>query len=170
MAITLEQAKALYIGQELYHVQFRNSDGTPVRWRVNGQVKTWKTRPDEVRVPIKHGLYAYDYLTHNDLDLVCLTEEEALGPDRFHVNVVRFSKQTRVTVRDILSGQTWVKRFENAKLDNLPYPLTLDVKPHNDGYCLHWGYGCIALYNGAKDVREAILEECERQNDLRGGD
>lgn len=76
--ITLEQAKELGHGTILYHVRNRNADGTPQRWRVNGKVKTWKTRPDEVRVPIKHGLYSFDYLTHNDLNLVCLSEEEAM--------------------------------------------------------------------------------------------
>ena len=32
------------------------------RWRTNGQLKTWKTRPDEFRQPIKHGLRDYGYL------------------------------------------------------------------------------------------------------------
>lgn len=32
-------------------------------WRRNGATKRWKTRPTEFRVPIKHGLYAYDYMT-----------------------------------------------------------------------------------------------------------
>ena len=31
-------------------------------WRVNGRVKTWKTRPDDFEVPLKHGLYDYTYL------------------------------------------------------------------------------------------------------------
>jgi hypothetical protein len=76
--ITLQQAKELANGTILYHVTNRNADGSPQRWRVNGQPKLWKTRPGEVRVPLKHGLYAYDYLTHDDLHLVCLEEEEAL--------------------------------------------------------------------------------------------
>lgn len=37
-------------------------------WRRNGQTKLWKTRPSEFRVPIKHGLYAYDYITHDQAD------------------------------------------------------------------------------------------------------
>jgi hypothetical protein len=76
--ITLEQAKRLTVGQLLYHVSNRNADDTPQRWKVNGKVKTWKTRPEAVRVPIKHGLRSGDYLTQRDLHLVCLTEEEAL--------------------------------------------------------------------------------------------
>ena len=72
MAITLEQAKALQYGDILHHVSDKNADGTPQRWRVNGKVKVWKTRPNEVKVPLKYGLYRYDYLTHNDLDMVNL--------------------------------------------------------------------------------------------------
>jgi hypothetical protein len=76
--ITLEQAKNLKHGQIIYHIYNRNADKTPQRWRVNGMVKTWKTRPDEVRVPIKHGMKNCDYLTERELHLVCLTEQEAL--------------------------------------------------------------------------------------------
>jgi hypothetical protein len=32
------------------------------KWRRNGGTKTWKTRPEEFRVPIKYGLYGYSYL------------------------------------------------------------------------------------------------------------
>lgn len=77
--ITLEQAKSLYKGQVLHHVHNRNADGTPQRWRVNGAVKTWKRDPNRIRVPLKYGLYGYDYLTQDDLDLVCLTAEDALA-------------------------------------------------------------------------------------------
>jgi len=75
--MTLEQAKRLAIGQVLYHVVNHNADGSPQRWRVNGQVKTWKRSPNRVRVPVKYGLYGYDYLTESDLHLVSLTEESA---------------------------------------------------------------------------------------------
>lgn len=61
--ITKQQALTLHHGQILHHVSARNSDGTPQRWRVNGATKTWKTRPADFRVPLKHGLYTYDYLT-----------------------------------------------------------------------------------------------------------
>jgi len=76
--ITLEQAKNLNHGTILYHVEQRNADGTPVRWRVNGKPKTWKTRPDEVKVPVKHGFRDYDYLTEDCLQIVCLSEAEAM--------------------------------------------------------------------------------------------
>jgi hypothetical protein len=55
--MTVEEAKQLKIREPLIN----RLDGK--RWYVNGAVKTWKTRPDKVRVPLKHGLYAYGYLT-----------------------------------------------------------------------------------------------------------
>ena len=74
MAITLEQAKSLAYRQTLYHDTHRNADGTAQRWRVNGKVKTWKTRPNDIQIPLKHGLYSYGYLTQDDLDLVHLSD------------------------------------------------------------------------------------------------
>lgn len=75
--ITLEQAKQLRPGQTLYHTTQRNADGSPQRWKVNGQPKTWKRSPERVEIPVKHGLYAYDYVTQDYLAVVCLTEDEA---------------------------------------------------------------------------------------------
>lgn len=76
--ITLEQAKNLSHGDILYHVTNRNADFTPQRWRVSGKPKTWKTRPNEVKVPVKFGLYGNDYVTEESLHLVCMTEAEAM--------------------------------------------------------------------------------------------
>jgi hypothetical protein len=72
--ITLEQAKALKVGTMLYHTINKNADGTPQRWKVNGKVKTWKTKPDCVKVPVKHGLYTFGYVNEIDLEFVSLTE------------------------------------------------------------------------------------------------
>ena len=38
-------------------------------WRRNGQTKTWKTRSDEFRVPVKYGMYDYDYITNDMIEL-----------------------------------------------------------------------------------------------------
>lgn len=35
-------------------------------WRRNGRTQTWKTRPDEFRIPVKFGMYGYGSITHND--------------------------------------------------------------------------------------------------------
>lgn len=74
--ITLEEAKSLQYGDIVYHASNRNSDGSAQRWKVNGKVKTWKREREsnkhKVIVPVKHGLYVFDYLTENDLHLVYL--------------------------------------------------------------------------------------------------
>ena len=49
------------------------------RWRRNGMTKTWKTRPGEFRIPIKHGLRAYSYLTHDNAHEFHLEEECPYG-------------------------------------------------------------------------------------------
>ena len=60
--MTVEEAKQLKHGDVLLNTADNNR-----RWRVNGKVKTWVTRPNEVRVPVKHGLYAYDYVTQDNV-------------------------------------------------------------------------------------------------------
>ena len=46
-----------------------DSINRPINWRANGKCKTWKTRPDEFKLPIKHGLYDYGYITHENAHL-----------------------------------------------------------------------------------------------------
>lgn len=67
MSITLEQAKLLTQRTILHYSGKLNVDGSPQRWRVNGKVKTWKTRPNEVKVPLKHGMYKFGYLTEKNM-------------------------------------------------------------------------------------------------------
>ena len=78
----LDYAKAvkLTIGTVIYHISARNADGSPERWRVNGMVKTWKTRPGHFEIPLKYGLKGFGYLTHDNSDFFRLTEEKALKP------------------------------------------------------------------------------------------
>jgi len=66
MGITLEEAKALQYGDILYHTELENSNGSPKRFRVSGQVKTLKRTPDFIKVPLKHGLYDHAYLINNE--------------------------------------------------------------------------------------------------------
>jgi hypothetical protein len=49
-----------YTGRTLYHRTNRNADGTPQRWRINGQLKRWVRTPDRIRLPLAHGLYDHD--------------------------------------------------------------------------------------------------------------
>lgn len=46
------------------HVLLKNKDGTPLRARANGKCKTWKTRPTEFLLPVKHGMYDYGHISH----------------------------------------------------------------------------------------------------------
>lgn len=49
--------------REFWNRTARNSDGSPLRCRANGRVKTWKTRPNEFRLPVKYGLRECFYIT-----------------------------------------------------------------------------------------------------------
>ena len=81
--LTLKQAKNLKRGDILYHILHKNSDGSPQRWRVNGKVKTWKTDPSRVSVPVKHGLRHFDYLTEHGLSFVTLVPYERYYVSKF---------------------------------------------------------------------------------------
>ena len=64
-------AKKLQYGDVLEHKKLKNADGSPVRARVNGKVKLWKTQPNRLQVPLKYGLRECFYLTEdNYLDWV----------------------------------------------------------------------------------------------------
>lgn len=43
--------------------------GKVERWRRNGKTQVWKTRPNEFKVPVKHGLYSYGYITQDNAHL-----------------------------------------------------------------------------------------------------
>jgi len=72
--VSLAEAKRLRYNQVLYHRRWRNADGSAQRWVVKGKPKTWKTRPKEVRVPIKRGMFEYGYLTQDNLKDFSLKE------------------------------------------------------------------------------------------------
>lgn len=59
--MTFEQIKELRLREPLIYTP----DGS--RWFVNGKAQTWKTRPDEIKLPIKHGLWQYGYLTEQNM-------------------------------------------------------------------------------------------------------
>lgn len=62
--ITKEQFEFLHYGATIYHTTLKNADGTPLRARITGAVKTWKRTPHMFQVPIKRGLYEYGYVTN----------------------------------------------------------------------------------------------------------
>ena len=50
-----------------HHETLKNRDGTPLRARMNGKIKTWKTRPGEFRIPAKYGLKMCFYITQDNV-------------------------------------------------------------------------------------------------------
>lgn len=74
--VSVTREVALYHQGTFYHVHLKNRDGTPVRCRANGACKTWKTRPSDFRLPVKHGLRECFYITElNAVDWE-ITEED----------------------------------------------------------------------------------------------
>ena len=61
--ITKQQALT---SRHFEHVTVKNSDGTPARCRAMGKCQVWKTRPDEFKLPVKHGLYQSFYITQDN--------------------------------------------------------------------------------------------------------
>ena len=53
---------------EFFSAKLTNKDKnkTPLKVRRNGKTQTWKTRPEEFRIPVKYGLYEYYNITHDN--------------------------------------------------------------------------------------------------------
>ena len=66
--ITKQEAMDLDIGQVIYHGKNRDSKNYPQKWRVNGKTQTWKTRPNDFKVPLKHGMYDWWYLQPSNVE------------------------------------------------------------------------------------------------------
>lgn len=65
--ITATIAQTLRYGQTLVHNTAKQNGGkTPLRVRVTGKVKLWKTRPDDFKIPVKHGLCESGYVDHTN--------------------------------------------------------------------------------------------------------
>ena len=66
--MTRETALSLSTGDWIHnHNRMRMSDKSPFRVRVNGQIKTWVTRKQDIRIPVKFGMYTCFYITPLDL-------------------------------------------------------------------------------------------------------
>lgn len=48
---------------EFWHREARNADGTPLRAKRSGNTQTWKTRPNEFKIPVKYGMRQHFYIT-----------------------------------------------------------------------------------------------------------
>jgi len=103
MVITLEQAKKLEIGNIIYHISNRNADSTRQRWKVNGKPKLWKRQRNQHRVlvPIKHGLYTYDYLDETNLQM--FTQYDDRGIDMSIFLEKQKARQRHLDIKEVLS-------------------------------------------------------------------
>ena len=56
--------------QTFEHVSWKNADGTPMRWRLNGTIKTFKRDNTRIRMPLKYGMgYSRnDYMVIESVD------------------------------------------------------------------------------------------------------
>ena len=61
----------LLTAHEFWHRTITNADGTPVRCRKSGKLKTWKTRPRDFKLPVKYGLKNSFYLTPENIGEWC---------------------------------------------------------------------------------------------------
>ena len=71
--MTIQQAKNLKIGDYVYQDW---NEKKVIKWKINGQVKTWKRDSNRIRVPLKYGLYTYGYLTEKNLLIFRTTEKD----------------------------------------------------------------------------------------------
>jgi hypothetical protein len=70
MKLTKDIAQNLRVGTLLYSRAYTRGGGKmPLRVRVNGRCKVWKTRPTQFRLPVKWGMYEYGYITDQEVSL-----------------------------------------------------------------------------------------------------
>ncbi len=63
--VTKEQALS---ANRFTHATLKNADKTALRVKRTGKTQTWKTRPDEFKIPVKYGLYESTYITNLNAD------------------------------------------------------------------------------------------------------
>jgi hypothetical protein len=76
-SISRANAESLSHGTVLYHRRLRNGDRSPLRCRVTGACKTWVTRPEDFKIPVKYGLRDSFYIEPHNASEWCLDEDEA---------------------------------------------------------------------------------------------
>lgn len=70
MAITREQA----LTANEFHIRYHPKDKCQ-KWRRNGQTQTWVTRPNNFRIPVKHGLYEHAQINHLNNESIYIASE-----------------------------------------------------------------------------------------------
>lgn len=76
--------------------------------KVNGALKTWKTRPNEYRLPVKHGLRGYGEVTPDTISQFHLESECPLNKDGPVGNDNHVTRTQTVTV-PMLAGKEFYR-------------------------------------------------------------
>lgn len=97
--ITKDQAMTKSV---FYHKTERYADGTAKQCRANGKCHTWKTRPDDFRLPVKYGFRTCFYLTPANAHEWSATDPTKTEPDE--QGFVRFDP-------------SWIPKFKGKILD-----------------------------------------------------
>lgn len=98
--LTFEEALELKPGDMLYSTLNHNADGSPQRWKVNGQVKTWKTDSTRIRIPLKNGFNNYDAIYETDfVEGVCVLLSLEEGRMMVDPDTLEKGKFYRLTIR-----------------------------------------------------------------------
>jgi hypothetical protein len=77
--LTLSQVKRLTIGTPLYLLGSYNADGTPMKYKVCGGAKLWKTRPSDFQLPVKKGINNAGFITQDNMHMFSMVEPVAIA-------------------------------------------------------------------------------------------
>ncbi|NJL54617.1 hypothetical protein HC928_05040 [bacterium] len=77
--LTRDNVELFSVGTWLYSADRTMANGkSPFRVRINGHSYTWKARPHEYKLPVKFGMRACFYLTHDSPERWYTDEQEAI--------------------------------------------------------------------------------------------
>ncbi len=76
-ALNFRGGEILHYGTCLKTIGLRGGETFSIeKWRVNGKTKTWKTRPGDFEVPLKHGMSGpHDYLNNDNAEYFHLEKD-----------------------------------------------------------------------------------------------
>ena len=67
VALSVSEVKELYAGSRVkIHTSYSQHGIGLVNVKINGKPKVWKTRPNDVSVPVKYGLYECATIDYRD--------------------------------------------------------------------------------------------------------
>jgi hypothetical protein len=86
--MNLKEAKSLYAGRHIFAKGRYNANGTAMGAKVTS-VKTWKTRPNEVEIHYKRGMYEYGTVNEREIANFTTKEPAARKPKKPAKKVLR---------------------------------------------------------------------------------